>query len=162
MIGAWNQGPRAGARGLDSAGNLFQFLRTGRTGTQQPPVIRLQVSQRCPLVRLLPPLHPPLPYASVPTTLTQPPPLFHMPPAALSWPSLHFMTSSAAADRAQHGLAPRGASQPSPHPPARFRKIMRRYAGEFQGGRRHGRGVGLWLTTDGFQEGLYEGEWSKV
>jgi hypothetical protein len=36
------------------------------------------------------------------------------------------------------------------------------YAGEFRGGRRSGRGLGLWLSEDGFQEGLYEGEWLQV
>jgi hypothetical protein len=36
------------------------------------------------------------------------------------------------------------------------------YAGEFKGGRRSGRGLGLWLSAEGFQEGLYEGEWFKV
>ena len=36
------------------------------------------------------------------------------------------------------------------------------YAGEFKGGRRSGKGLGLWLSEDGFQEGLYEGEWLQV
>ncbi len=36
------------------------------------------------------------------------------------------------------------------------------YAGEFRGGKRSGRGLGLWLSEDGFQEGLYEGEWDQV
>jgi hypothetical protein len=36
------------------------------------------------------------------------------------------------------------------------------YAGEFRGGRRCGRGVGLWLSEDGFNEGVYDGEWWQV
>ena len=36
------------------------------------------------------------------------------------------------------------------------------YAGDFRQGRRSGRGLGLWLSEDGFQEGLYEGEWDQV